>query len=280
MQVSTQHCKNCNNQFSGHYCNQCGEKVYTRHDKSLKHIFEEVFHFATHFEGSLFTTLKVFLTRPGRYATDYCAGIRKKYFKPISFFLVLVVLYLLFPLFQGLDMKLQAYVSKETDSNWYAQPIAKKKMEQRHISLEQLAENYNKKSPSIAKLFLLTLIPLSALALSVLFYTSRRYYFDHVIIATEIISFYIFLQYLLMPLLAILTVAIFPSLKSIFNDGSWVWKIFLILLVIYFSIAFRAFYQQNHWLGILKAIIFFFVFFILIRKLYNFLLYYLVMLFI
>ena len=47
-------CKNCGNFFYGNYCNICGEKVYTEHDKSILHFFEDAVHFLTHFEGNFF----------------------------------------------------------------------------------------------------------------------------------------------------------------------------------------------------------------------------------
>src|SRR5688500_3391743 len=105
-------CKNCNHSFTGKYCNVCGEKVYSGHDKEIKHVFEEAFHFLTHFEGKFLTTIKTIFTNPGMLSLDYCNGIRKKYFKPISLFLMIVILYLLFPLFEGLNMRLQYHQSQ------------------------------------------------------------------------------------------------------------------------------------------------------------------------
>ena len=73
-------CKNCQHEFTGKFCNQCGEKVYSEHDKSLKHVFEEGFHFLTHFEGTFFNTLRTIVLRPGKLSLDFCYGIRKRYF--------------------------------------------------------------------------------------------------------------------------------------------------------------------------------------------------------
>lgn len=106
MQTVQHICKNCGHVFTGNYCNQCGEKVYTEHDKSLVHLLEEGFHFVTHFEGTLLTTIKTIFTKPGQLTLDYCNGVRKKYFRPLSFFLLLVVFYLVFPLLSGLNMTL------------------------------------------------------------------------------------------------------------------------------------------------------------------------------
>lgn len=33
-------CKNRGNQFTGNFCNRCGEKVYTDHDKSVSHFLK------------------------------------------------------------------------------------------------------------------------------------------------------------------------------------------------------------------------------------------------
>jgi hypothetical protein len=106
-----QACKSCGHSFSGKYCPACGEKTYKETDKHLGQIALEIFHLAIGMEGTIFTTLGAFLARPGKLSADYAAGIRKKYFKPIPFFLLLVVVYLLFPRFQGLNMPLQVYAS-------------------------------------------------------------------------------------------------------------------------------------------------------------------------
>lgn len=101
-------CSNCGNTFSGNYCNNCGQEYFDHEDKSFAHLAGEVLHFITHLEGSFWLTLKTVLASPGSLAKDYCAGARKRYFIPISFFLLIVVLYLVFPIFQGLNMEVQS----------------------------------------------------------------------------------------------------------------------------------------------------------------------------
>ena len=95
--------KNCK-QFAGRFCNQCGEKVYTDPDKSLEHFFEDVFHFITHFSSKFLNSFWLVISRPGLMSYKYCRGIWKKYFKPLSLFLIGVILYLLFPMIQGMNI--------------------------------------------------------------------------------------------------------------------------------------------------------------------------------
>jgi hypothetical protein len=220
------------------------------------------------------------LTRPGKYSADYCAGIRRKYFKPISLFLILIVIYLLFPVVDGLNTKFTTLVSPEYQYTSIVAPIAKKKMETHHLTEKELAEKYDKKSPVFAKLFTLILIPLSSALLALLFITSRRYFFDHFILAIEIICFIILVIYLLMPLIIYITTLIAPSWKSVFDEGGVFAFVIYISIGIYVSIAFRNFYKQKRWISLTKGIVFWFVYLLGIQYVYRMLLYFLVMLFI
>ena len=79
------------------------------------HLVEEGFHFVTHVEVSYFMTLKIIYRYPGKFSLNYYDGTRKKYFKPVSLFMLLVVLYVLFPKFSGLNMKLGSYATEVKD---------------------------------------------------------------------------------------------------------------------------------------------------------------------
>lgn len=193
-------CKNCNNHFSGKYCNQCGEKVYKDTDRKIAHLFEEAFHFITHFEGTFFNTLKTIFKTPGKLSTDYCNGIRKKYFKPLSLFLLLVVLYLLFPLASGLNMPLKNHV----DQNEYGE-FATKKVQlylQQHpgTTYTILEEKFAAKSEKISKLLLLMIVPCVALVLWGLTFFKRKYFFDQMVLSAEINSFFLITNFFLLPL--------------------------------------------------------------------------------
>jgi len=273
-------CKNCGNHFHGKFCNNCGEKVFDQKAKSMVNIAEEVFHFMTHFDGTFFTTLKTFFSRPGKMSLDYANGIRKQYFKPVSFFLLLVVAYLLFPRFEGLNMRYWTYVSPDYDFSWYAVPVAKLKMSAHRLTEAKLAAAYDAHSAGFAKSCLFLLIPMSAFVLSLIFYTSRKYFFDHFMLATEIMSFYIFTQFLFLPFLSVIVVKTAPAYGYLFSDGSWLWHVVFVAFGLFITAAFRNFYKQPIWLSTLKALLFLFVFGAVIRYVYNVILYLLVMLFV
>lgn len=279
--TSNHTCLNCGNTFTGKYCNQCGEKVYSDHDKSITHLIEEGFHFVTHVEGSFFVTLKTVFLHPGKLSLDYCNGIRKKYFKPVSLFMLLVVLYLLFPKFSGLNMKLGTYATEIYGFTWVAIPVVQKKMAAKKVDFNTLADMYAKKSGAVAKLSLFLLIPLSAMVTAFLFLRSKRYYFDHLILCTEIISFYIALNFLLIPFIAWIAESINKEWISFFYDGNQ----FLMILVtgatlLFLTTSFRRFFQQQWLLVALKAIVFWYVFGEIILYVYRLIVFLLTMLFV
>ena len=263
-------CKNCNNQFTGKFCNTCGEKVYTDKDKSLKIIFTEAFHFFTHFEGSFLITLKAVFTKPGKLSLDYCNGIRKKYFKPVSFFFVLVILYLLFPRFPGLNMKLDSYLNKQYGFTWASIPLAKAKMETKHVEFSELSKIYNSKSSSISKIGLFVLIPIAASFVLLLFFRTKKYFFDHFIISLELCSLFIALHFLVVPFISFIAELINSESASFFYDENYrvqYFQMFLDLFIV--SIAFKRFYGQK-WIWIIpKAFVYLFIFNLFILYVYR-----------
>lgn len=270
MEQSSVTCKNCSNVFTGNFCNACGEKLHLDHHKKPIHFLKEVFHFLTHFDGSFFTTLKTVFTKPGKYSLDYCNGIRKKYFKPVSYFMLLVVLYLLFPRFQGLNMKLESYMDSKYSFTWVSHPMVKKELKQKDINYKEFAKLYNNKSPSISKIALFILIPLASLVILVLFYSTRKYYFDHFVLSLELSGLFIALHFLLAPLLALIAEAIHKPWASFFLDENYLFEYFQLLIdLVFVSIAFKRFYNQKWWWTITKALIYLLIFGVFILYVYR-----------
>jgi hypothetical protein len=259
-------CKNCNNQFEGLYCNNCGQKNYSDSDKSISSIFKESFHYFTHLEGNFFVTLKTIFIYPGQLSLDYCNGLRKKYFKPISLYLLIIALYLILPLAKGLNPTMH-----NPDKEIYAGLIKKqieKKITEKKFTADMFSEKYAHSSTKVSKILLLIFIPFSALLLYLLYYKQKKLAFDLIIFSTEInvffiITFFFLFPVLLQPIKTLLT-SHPEKLPSLILD-----ILFIIYLIIFFKRTFK-----NSWVkGLLKALIFnisFIIFFTFIYKLLLF----------
>jgi len=192
-------CKNCGALLHGRFCSACGQKVYTEKDDTVRGMVTEALHFVTHFEGKFLTTLKTIFRKPGQLSIDHANGIRQRYYKPISLFLMLVVLYLLFPLFQGLNMRMTTY--EQTHAGSYYTALIEAKAETRGISVEEVAERFDHRSSTTSKVLLLLLIPLTAPILHLLLIGKPRKWYHDLVLATEVNAFYLLAFYLIAPLI-------------------------------------------------------------------------------
>ena len=80
-------CLNCGAEIQHQFCPYCGQKKDV--EKINWHSFiHEIGHFFTHIEKGFFNTSFQLLIRPGRVIKEYLNVKRKKYHKPVSFFLI------------------------------------------------------------------------------------------------------------------------------------------------------------------------------------------------
>jgi hypothetical protein len=279
MQPTTVTCKSCGTLFRGKYCNNCGEKVYHAHDKKISHFIEEAFHFITHFDNKFFRSFWLMFARPGFVAAEYCEGRRKKYFSPVNMFLLGVVIYLLFPVLQGLNISFSNHIANNNSMHLYfVQTLAEHKAVARQISLEQLAEKFNNLSPKFSKVLLLVLIPLTGLVLALLFRRKKKYFFDHLMLAAEINSIFLFLVYFILPVLFKGISSLF-SLNFDYGDTVVFLSLHALLVILILVIAFRRFYQVKLLHALLKSILFI-ILYMLALHIYRLIVFSIVMLFI
>jgi len=277
-------CKNCSNHFSGKFCNICGEKVYSEKDKSVKHFFEEIFHFITHFDSKFFKTLLLIFKKPGTLSLLYCNGIRSRFFKPTSLFLIGIVIYLLFPVFQGLNLSFRGNITNfDHQYMHFISSLAEQKAAAKQISMAQLGEKYDHLSPKFAKVLLLILLPLTGLALQLLFRKKRGYYFDHLVLATEANNMYLYFTFFIMPLLLYIPAFFarifnFSSVR-IFTDTITI-PLYLIVLLVWSAVAFKTFYKIKTSRALLKGLLFLLLHSIILYIIYRVILFLIVLLFI
>jgi hypothetical protein len=87
-------CLNCGAEIQHQFCPYCGQKKDV--EKLNWHSFvHEIGHFFTHIEKGFLNTSLQLLIRPGRVIKEYLDGKRKKYNKPVSFYLIWAAIRLL-----------------------------------------------------------------------------------------------------------------------------------------------------------------------------------------
>lgn len=82
-------CKNCNNEFEGNFCNNCGQKADT-HRLTIKHALHDFFHSFVHVDTGLLYLIMQMAKRPGEVVKEYLAGKRRSYFNPTQYLILTV----------------------------------------------------------------------------------------------------------------------------------------------------------------------------------------------
>ena len=90
--MSDKNCENCNAVLTGPYCSACGQHAHAS-ARTLQALLHDVFHDLTHFEGRVWTSLKLLVTRPGRLTQEYFSGRRNRFAPPFRLYLVVSVLF-------------------------------------------------------------------------------------------------------------------------------------------------------------------------------------------
>lgn len=85
-------CKNCNQDFKGHFCNNCGQTADT-HKMDFHFLWHDIQHGLLHFDKGILYTSKQLLTRPGHSIREFIEGKRVYHFKPISLVIVLATVF-------------------------------------------------------------------------------------------------------------------------------------------------------------------------------------------
>lgn len=88
------YCKNCENEIKDNYCSVCGQKS-TIDKVTFRETFQDFADAFFSVNAPLLTTLKMLVINPGKLFTEYLNGKRKKYYRPVTFFILMTVIYLI-----------------------------------------------------------------------------------------------------------------------------------------------------------------------------------------
>lgn len=89
-----EHCSNCKVAVTGNYCHQCGQRSGLGRI-TLKETATDLFDTFLAPQGPFLRTTRTLLLMPSLLFREFLEGRRKKYYKPVSFFLIATVAYLL-----------------------------------------------------------------------------------------------------------------------------------------------------------------------------------------
>jgi Protein of unknown function (DUF3667) len=268
-------CKNCDHVFHGRYCNRCGEKVVEKYERSIRFFIDSVFNAFTFLEGKFWRTLKIVLTQPGAYTKHFADGVRQRYMKPIAFFFVGNVIFFLFPFFGNTFSTLLVHQKTQFGYGGIVRSTVDRQLTKKSVSYEEFEKAYNAQSFNTTKTILVLIIPIFAFFIFLVNFSKSGYLSDHLLLSAEFMSFLIFVDMLILPLIIF---PIYLLFKNVFGLeiplGDSVMSTIIVFTLLYFLIrAERKLYDLRWWKAIGKGALLIGFFYITLQT-YRFMLFF------
>ena len=258
--AATFDCPSCGVQSAGRFCPNCGEKRAGPGDFSVRHYFDVVINFITHFDTKGYRTLWAILSKPGYPSTEYLRGSRVRYLKPFPLFVALNIIYFLSAtLFyiSTFTTPLDLQLSMNDYYRGYAQAQVNKKMNKEKISYEVLEAKYNERAGVLSRTLIFLFIPIFAAIFCALFFRKRKYFVEHVVVATHFWSFVLILLGIVLPLVSLPMVLLFgeQSVAATYTAHDNELSVVLqICFAVYLFFMLRRVYGVSNWYSAVTAV--------------------------
>lgn len=227
-------CKNCETEFTGHYCNNCGQSVKD-FDRPFKVLIFDVVGTMWAFDTRLFKTLKAIFLKPGQVPLDYVHGKRARYMPPFRLYIFISFIFFMLmnisfkSSFNEADKQEGPGIENVITINGSANgeeidPADVQKAEDAITSIKDNKNYYTSRFLSLMSWSLFILMPLFASFLWIMFRKYQRYFLGHFIFAINLHSF-LFILFII-----ILTVnLIFPDKTSAYE--AWLLMLYPVYIV-------------------------------------------------
>ena len=197
-------CPTCRAIRMRRYCSECGEKRYSHHDLSIRHYLGELLETITHLDFKVLRSTWALLRRPGGLSVDHFAGRRVRYVTPLRLFVLLSVVYFfsnsMFP-YNAFTTPLATQLHMNDFYPRFAATQVQRVMQHKGMDYPTFEQKYNAKTEILSKTMVFTLIPVFALVFWMLMARKRRYFSEHLIVATHFWSFALLVIGVFIPLL-------------------------------------------------------------------------------
>ena len=200
---TSKRCARCETVTEDRYCACCGTELNRPRDLSTKQFLKEVIVAITDVDSALIASFKSLVTKPGHLTAEYLWGDRNRFLAPFRLFLLCNVIYFV----AAAQLKIGVLTvpfNVQTERMMYggvASGMVDERLQMKApaMTLEEraardsikkvFATKYDGATVSVGKIIVAVLIPLYALVLQILYIGRRRFFAEHLILATHLTAF-------------------------------------------------------------------------------------------
>ncbi len=238
------------------FCGHCGERKLDAKSRSMRHIISDYIENVTSFENKIWRTLGLLLIRPGSLDRKYHVGERVRYLKPISLFLIINFLFVIFSPITDFNVNLYDQLNLQPYSAWI-QPI-----HQQHflptsgLDPATYAAQYNQSVVILARSTIIIQALLFFLCAWLINWQRGYFAGDHLVFALNFHSWYMaWIVLLMLCLHAVDWLVNLLGLDLIY--GYWYFLLLPVGTAIYLLLAVHTLYQRTWWQTLLQAALLF-----------------------
>jgi Protein of unknown function (DUF3667) len=255
----TSTCPSCGEVAAGRFCVACGEEKGRGDNYSLLSHIAETLKVVTNFESSIFRSFATLVTKPGFLTTEYFAGRRKPYIKPLQLFLFCNIAFFLVQSYSGsntLSTPLRIH-TRLLPYSAYARAKVEKAVVERHTTIEEYRARFDATIENHAKTLVILMIPMFALLMQVLYWRAGGYFVQQLVFSTHFYSFFL----LILTSMGLMSTAAFSLARRItnnlaaFQSDLLYTTIMLLPCLLYLLLASRWVYGQGWIITIIKCVI-------------------------
>ncbi len=239
-------CRSCGGTFFGTFCNQCGEKIPEPGEKSIRSFLAGLMNAITSLDGKFLRTLKIMLKKPGEVSYHYMNGKRVPFYKPMSMFFIANLIYFLFPLYNSLNSSLYVQMNMLPHSK-FATELVQQRIAVDKIDFDTFQIQYNQQSTSMAKMVLVLLVIYFSIPLTLVNYTRRMFYSDHLLVSLEACSIIILVNFVVLMWVFQFVIYLIGlwgnNIQHLLNDKYTMWISMSVLFYLFFQLERRAYAQ-------------------------------------
>ena len=194
-------CQNCQNNYVGNFCNQCGEQRFDSEQRKIAVLFSNLIQSLFELDGKLLKSIRYFFTQPGFLAFEHWRGVRKPYMTPVAFFLIVNLLFFIFSPITDFAQPLETQSAQPYAS--LVQSTIVTELQDHSISIQQLAEKYDAVSEAIAKSIVILSVPFLVPFIWLMNPSKKFYLIDHSVSALYIYAFVLIWPMIITPVLTL-----------------------------------------------------------------------------
>jgi hypothetical protein len=202
-------CPECGTALVGDYCHRCGEKRPEARDLSVRHFVQDAAKELTSLDSKLYHTLVTLFFRPGRLTSEWVAGRRSRYLKPLNLCLGVLALNLfvytaskqvtMYNVRFILENQRVAAAQLNLPNGDLYDRLFNRAAARKNTTVEALYDAVNEKWQRNVSLIQPAQIFTLAVLLQLIYLFSRRYFVEHLVFSMHYLSFAVLTTTLMWP---------------------------------------------------------------------------------